>query len=125
MRKILVLCLSTLVFVGAVILPASLAAEDSGLGVTRTQIEGVDNWGWNGGPLSNSKITCPGGVLIGPPFDCSDSTTGRLHFRDGACTPATGILMPILTARYGEKLRLCQWWAVIKTLFTPQNTGTL
>ena len=83
MRKILVLCLSTLAFVGAVIVPASLAAEDSVSGVTRTQIEGVDNWGWKGGPPSTSTITCPGGELM-EPFDCSDSTTGRLHLRDGA-----------------------------------------
>ena len=59
-------------------------------GVTRTQIEGWDNWGWQGGPPSTSKIMCPGGVLV-KPFDCSDSMTGRLHLRDGAgwsCTTA-------------------------------------
>ena len=84
MRKILVLCLSTLMFVGGVILPASVAADHSVPGVTRTEVEGYDNWGYQGGPPSTTKITCPGGVLIGPPFDCSDSPTDRLHFRDGA-----------------------------------------
>lgn len=52
-------------------------------GVTRTPIEGVDNWGYKGGPPSTPKISCPGGVLM-PGFDCSDSPTGRLHLRDGA-----------------------------------------
>ena len=84
MRKLLVLCLSTLLSVGAVIVPASFAADNHVPGVTRTQIEGYDNWGWQGGPPANSKITCPGGVLTGPPFDCSDSPTDRLHLRDGA-----------------------------------------
>ena len=83
MRNILVLCVSTLLFVGAVIVPASFAAEDSVSGVTRTPIEGVDNWGYNGGPPSTVTITCPGGELM-VPFDCSDSNTGRLHLRDGA-----------------------------------------
>jgi hypothetical protein len=77
-----VLRLSTLVLMGAVIVPASFADEYSVAGVTRTQIEGVDNWGWTGGPQSNPTITCPGGELM-VPFDCSDSATGRLHFRDG------------------------------------------
>ena len=54
-------------------------------GVTRTQIEGEDNWGWNGGPIAPPTITCPGGELTGaPPDPCSDSMTGRLHVRDGA-----------------------------------------
>lgn len=84
MRKILAHCLSSLLIVGVMIVPASVAADDSEPGVTRTPIEGFDNWGYKGGPPSDSKITCPGGVLIGPPFDCSDSPTDRLHFRDGA-----------------------------------------
>ena len=84
MRKILAYCLSSLLIVGVMIVPASVAADDSEPAVTRTPIEGVDNWGWQGGPPSDSRIFCPGGVLIGPPFDCSDSPTDRLHFRDGA-----------------------------------------
>ncbi len=54
-------------------------------GVTRTHIEGYDNWGWQDNPLSTGTITCPGGELMldssGLPY-CADSTTGRLHFRD-------------------------------------------
>ncbi len=83
MRNILVLCLSTLLFVGAVIAPASADAEKFKFGATRTPIEGVDNWGWQGGPPANPRIWCPGGELV-EPFDCSDSPWGRLHFRDGA-----------------------------------------
>ena len=83
MRKILALCVSTLLFMGVLIGPASLADENSVSGVTRTHVEGVDNWGWNGGPQADSKITCPGGEFM-VPFYCADSTTGRLHFRDGA-----------------------------------------
>jgi len=52
-------------------------------GVTRTPIEGTDNWGYRGSPPSTPKITCPGGDFI-KPFTCSDSKTGRLHLRDGA-----------------------------------------
>ncbi len=83
MRKLLVLCLSTLVFVGTAIVPASVAADDSVSGITRTDVVGVDNWGWQGGPDSTATITCPGGEFI-EPFFCSDSTTGRLHLRNGA-----------------------------------------
>ena len=64
-------------------------------GVTRTDIEGWDNWGWQGGPPANPEIWCPGGELI-EPFDCSDSMTGRLHFRDGAgwsCTDSNDARM--------------------------------
>ena len=50
-------------------------------GVTRTPIEGSDNWGWQGGLPSTPSITCPGGELK-EGFDCSDSMTGRLHIRD-------------------------------------------
>ena len=53
-------------------------------GVTRTQIEGWDNWGWQGGPQSSSRIICPGGELAEMPFPCTDSMTGRVHLRDGA-----------------------------------------
>lgn len=84
MRKMLVLCLSVLLIVSVMTAPASVADEGSVSGVTRTAIEGSDNWGWNGGPLTNPKIMCPGGELIGPPPDCADSPTDRLHFRDGA-----------------------------------------
>lgn len=83
MRKILAYCLSSLLIVGVMTVPASIAADDSEPGVTRTPIEGFDNWGYRGGPSSDPKIMCPGGVLTGPPFDCSDSPTDRLHFRDG------------------------------------------
>jgi len=86
MKKMLVLCLSTLLFMGAAIVPASFAAENSKFGVTRTQIKGFDNWAWKD-PLSPATITCPGGELVVDPSVgpyCSDSTTGRLHFRDGA-----------------------------------------
>ena len=83
MRKILLRCVSTLLLMSAMIGPASLADQNAVSGVTRTEIEGVDNWGWKGGPQSTSTIRCPGGELMDP-FDCSDSTTGRLHFRDGA-----------------------------------------
>jgi hypothetical protein len=96
MRKILVLCLSSLLVVGAVIVPASIVADDSGLGVTRTPVEGVDNWGWQGGPESKPTITCPGGELVGFPPDCADSTTDRLHLRDGAgwgCMTANDLRM--------------------------------
>jgi hypothetical protein len=74
MKKMLVLCLSTLLFMSAAIVPAGFAAEKSAPGVTRTQIEGVDNWAWRDTPLSPATITCPGG-------DCF--TTGRMHFRGG------------------------------------------
>jgi len=84
MRKALVLCVSALLYMGAVFLPASLAAEDSVPGVTRTEITGDDNWGWQGGPESDSTIICPGGELVGPPPGCADSNTDRLHLRDGA-----------------------------------------
>ncbi len=83
MRKILPVCLSVLLIVGVMTVPASFAGEGPGFGVTRTQIEGFDNWGYKGGPPSDTKITCPGGELA-PLFDCSDSPTDRLHFRDGA-----------------------------------------
>ena len=59
------------------------AEPSADAGVTRTLIEGSDNWGWQGGPPSTTEITCPGGELM-EPFDCSDSMTGRLHLRDGA-----------------------------------------
>jgi hypothetical protein len=84
MRKLLVLCLATLLSVGVVVVPTSFAAEP---GVTRTPVEGFDNWGWIDYPLSPAAITCPGGeLMVHPLFGpyCSDSTTGRLHFRDGA-----------------------------------------
>jgi hypothetical protein len=87
MRKILVLYLLTLLFAGAVIVPASFASEISASAVTRTHIEGFDNWAWNDTPLSPSTVTCPGGELLFAPLIgpyCSDSTTDRLHFRDGA-----------------------------------------
>lgn len=61
------------------------AGPPANAGVTRTQIEGVDNWGWRDNPLSPGTITCPGGELMfdsfGMPY-CEDSKTGRLHFRD-------------------------------------------
>jgi len=60
-----------------------IAGPPADKGVTRTPIEGSDNWGYMGGPPSTPKITCPGGEFI-EPFDCSDSMTGRLHLRDGA-----------------------------------------
>ena len=67
-------------------LPA-FAGPPAHAGVTRTQIEGVDNWGWQGPPLATPTITCPGGELMvdsfGIPY-CSDSNTGRLHARNGA-----------------------------------------
>ena len=72
---------------GLVFVPASYAAEPSKVGVTRTQIEGVDDVGWNDTPHSSSTITCLGGELVIDPFArpcCSDSSTGSLHFRDGA-----------------------------------------
>jgi hypothetical protein len=57
----------------------------SNAGVTRTEIEGSDNWGWRDFPLSQGTITCPGGELMldafGLPY-CANSTTNRLHFRD-------------------------------------------
>jgi len=54
-------------------------------GITRTQIEGFDNWGWKDNPLSPGTTTCPGGELMFDPFGipfCADSSTGRLHLRD-------------------------------------------
>ena len=59
------------------------AGPPADVGVTRTPIEGWDNWGWQGGPPSTTEIKCPGGEFI-EPFNCSDSMTGRLHLRDGA-----------------------------------------
>jgi hypothetical protein len=53
-------------------------------GVTRTPIEGWDNWGWQGGPQSSPTIICPGGELAEIPFPCSDSMTDRVHLRGGA-----------------------------------------
>lgn len=53
--------------------------------VTRTEVHGFDNWGWQDNPLSLGTVTCPGGELMFDPFGlplCADSTTGRLHFRD-------------------------------------------
>ena len=97
MKKILALCLSTILFLGAVIVPASFAADDSVPGVTRTQIEGVDNWGYRGGPESDSTIICPGGVLVGPPPDCADSISDRLHLRGGSGWSCTTSNDPRLT----------------------------
>lgn len=72
--------------VGLLLLTLPVFAEPlSNAGVTRTAIEGDDNWGWQDNPLSLGTITCPGGELtfdaFGMPY-CADSTTGRLHFRD-------------------------------------------
>ena len=78
-----------LVLTLAILALTSLAvADDSkpGHGATRTHVEGVDNWAWNDTPLSPPTINCPGGELVVDPFSgpyCSDSKTGRLHFRDG------------------------------------------
>lgn len=60
------------------------AAPPGDAGVTRTPIEGWDNWGWQGGPQSSPRIICPGGELAEIPFPCADSMTGRVHVRDGA-----------------------------------------
>ncbi len=60
-----------------------IAGPPAEKGVTRTLIEGSDNWGWDGGPLSPATIICPGGELIPGSFDCSDSNADRLHLRDG------------------------------------------
>ena len=54
-------------------------------GVTRTQIEGEDNWAGVDNPISLGSTTCPGGELMLTPFGipyCANSTTGRLHWRD-------------------------------------------
>ncbi|MDH4018696.1 MAG: hypothetical protein OEU84_03770 [Xanthomonadales bacterium] len=86
MKKMLVLCLPTLLILSAVIVPASFAAEKSGFGAIHTQIVGSDNWAWNDTPLSPPTIICPGGELVIDPSVgpyCADSTTGRLHTRDG------------------------------------------
>lgn len=54
-------------------------------GVTRTQIEGEDDWSINN-PISPGTITCPGGELMIDSITlmpyCADSKTGRLHWRD-------------------------------------------
>lgn len=87
MRKLLLLFLSALLSMGAVIVPASFAAEKSESSVTRTQIVGVDNWAWNDTPLAPATMTCPGGELVVDPTGgsyCADSNTSRMHFRDGA-----------------------------------------
>lgn len=60
------------------------AGPPADAGVTRTQIEGWDNWGWQGGPQSSPTIICPGGELAEIPFPCSDSMTGRVHLRSGS-----------------------------------------
>lgn len=61
------------------------AGPPADAGVTRTQIEGFDNWGWKDNPLSPGTTMCPGGELMfdqfGIPY-CDESTTGRLHLRD-------------------------------------------
>jgi len=82
MKKIATFLLGTgLLFL---VLPA-FADPVSNAGITRTEVEGYDNWGWQDNPLSQGTITCPGGELMvdssGMPY-CADSTTGRLHFRD-------------------------------------------
>lgn len=58
------------------------AGPPADAGVTRTQVEGWDNWGWQGGPASSTTIICPGGEFM-EPFDCTDSMTDRLHLRGG------------------------------------------
>ena len=71
------------------------AGPPADAGVTRTEVVGSDNWGWQGGPSANPNIWCPGGTLM-QPFDCSDSMTGRLHFRDGvgwSCTDSNDARM--------------------------------
>ena len=61
-----------------------LATPPADAGVTRTQIEAWDNWGWQGGPESSARIICPGGELTDDPFPCYDSKTGRVYVRGGA-----------------------------------------
>lgn len=63
---------------------AVFAGPPADKGVTRTAIEGWDNWGWQGGPESSARIICPGGDLSGTPSPCADSLTGRVHLRGGA-----------------------------------------
>lgn len=61
------------------------AGPPADAGVTRTHVEGSDNWAWKDNPLSLGTINCPGGELMVDPFGmpyCADSNTGRLHFRD-------------------------------------------
>ena len=77
---------TSLLSVGLIFLTLPVfAGPPADAGVTRTEIEGYDNWGWQDNPLSLGTITCPGGELMfdssGLPY-CADSTTGRLHFRD-------------------------------------------
>jgi len=65
-------------------LPA-FAGPPADAGVTRTQIEGFDNWAWMDNPLSPGTVTCPGGELMFNEFlipYCANSTTGLLHLRD-------------------------------------------
>ena len=59
-----------------------IAGPPAEKGVTRTPIEGSDNWGYTGGPPPTLTITCPGGEFV-ELIGCPDSMTGRLHFRDG------------------------------------------
>lgn len=82
MKKITTFLLSA----GLLLLTLPVFADPkSNAGVTRTEIEGYDNWGWQDFPLSQGTITCPGGELMldafGLPY-CANSTTDRLHFRD-------------------------------------------
>lgn len=77
-------------------LPA-LAGPQAQAGVTRTPIEGWDNWGWQEGPQSSPKIICPGGELAEIPFPCTDSMTGRVHVRDGAAWACTTSNDPRMT----------------------------
>lgn len=86
MNKMLVFYLSTLLLMGALIVPTGVDAKNYAHGVTLTQIEGDDNWAWNDNPLSPATIFCPGGELVVDPAlgpYCSDSNSGRLHFREG------------------------------------------
>lgn len=73
------------------------ASPPADAGVTRTPIEGWDNWGWQGGPQSSPTIICPGGELAEIPFPCADSLTGRVHVRDGVAWSCTTSNDPRMT----------------------------
>lgn len=86
-----------LIVTGLLLVSLPVFADPPGdAGVTRTPIEGWDNWGWQGGPPSNPTINCPGGEFVAP-FDCTDSMTGRLHLRDGAGWSCTSSNDPRMT----------------------------
>jgi hypothetical protein len=115
--------------IGALLLVLPLfAGSPANAGVTRTEVNGEDNWGWKDNPLSLGTITCPGGELA---YDsnqmpyCADSSTGRLHFRDAvfwSCMTSddprtTGVAMFTIQAEFDAEYSGPVWgtWKIVPT----------